>query len=72
MFVITEIVHMFVSVAFVAAYCVALLVCVLPIMVMEFAIGQLTGQAPVKALYNICPLFKGKFLLFVSYVVANS
>ncbi|VDK42891.1 unnamed protein product [Gongylonema pulchrum] len=47
-----------IALAFVAAYGVSLLVCVLPIIVMEFAVGQLTGRAPVKALYNICPLFK--------------
>uniref|UniRef100_A0A1I7W374 Transporter n=1 Tax=Loa loa TaxID=7209 RepID=A0A1I7W374_LOALO len=45
--------------AFVAAYGTSLLVCVLPIIVMEFSVGQLTGRAPVEALYNICPLFKG-------------
>lgn len=45
--------------AFVTAYGASLLVCVLPILVMEFSVGQLTGRAPVKALYNMCPLFKG-------------
>lgn len=57
------------SVAFVAAYGTSLLVCVLPIIVMEFSVGQLVGRAPVEALYNICPLFKGKsfFLLLTIY-----
>ncbi|VDK66139.1 unnamed protein product [Onchocerca ochengi] len=45
--------------AFVAAYSASLLICVLPIIVMEFSVGQLIGRAPVEALYNICPLFKG-------------
>uniref|UniRef100_A0A914VFY3 Uncharacterized protein n=1 Tax=Plectus sambesii TaxID=2011161 RepID=A0A914VFY3_9BILA len=45
--------------AFVAAMGAALLICVLPIIVMELAVGQLTGRAPVQAFYNICPLFKG-------------
>uniref|UniRef100_A0A914DUF0 Uncharacterized protein n=1 Tax=Acrobeloides nanus TaxID=290746 RepID=A0A914DUF0_9BILA len=26
---------------------------------MELSVGQLTGRAPVQALYNICPVFKG-------------
>ncbi len=45
--------------AFVAAYLAALFVCVLPIIVLELAVGQMTGRAPVQAFYNICPLFKG-------------
>uniref|UniRef100_A0AAF5Q240 Sodium:neurotransmitter symporter family protein n=1 Tax=Wuchereria bancrofti TaxID=6293 RepID=A0AAF5Q240_WUCBA len=45
--------------AFIAAYGASLFVCVLPIIVMEFSVGQLTGRAPIEALYNICPLFKG-------------
>ncbi|VDN00943.1 unnamed protein product [Thelazia callipaeda] len=45
--------------AFIAAYGASLLVCVLPLIIMEFSVGQLTGRAPVKALYNMCPLFKG-------------
>ncbi|VDO78516.1 unnamed protein product, partial [Onchocerca flexuosa] len=44
--------------AFVAAYIASLLICVLPVIVMEFSVGQLVGRAPIKALYNICPLFK--------------
>ncbi|KAM3722332.1 Sodium- and chloride-dependent GABA transporter ine [Dirofilaria immitis] len=45
--------------AFIVAYGTSLIICVLPIIVMEFSVGQLTGRAPVEALYNICPLFKG-------------
>lgn len=45
--------------AFVSAYGVSLLVCVLPVIVMEFSVGQLIGRAPVEALYIMCPIFKG-------------
>ncbi|VDO07708.1 unnamed protein product [Brugia timori] len=47
--------------AFIVAYGASLFVCVLPIIVMEFSVGQLTGRAPIEALHNICPLFKGKY-----------
>ncbi|KAH7728518.1 Sodium:neurotransmitter symporter family protein 1 [Aphelenchoides avenae] len=45
--------------AFVSAYGVALLAVVLPIIVLEMTVGQLTGRGPVQALHNICPVFKG-------------
>lgn len=48
-----------ISVAFLAAYASALLVIVLPILVLELSVGQLTGRGPIQALYNICPAFKG-------------
>lgn len=60
--------------AFVAAYGTALLVCVLPIIVMEFSVGQLTGRAPVQAFYNICPIFRGvgvAQILFSLFVMAH-
>uniref|UniRef100_A0A0N5ADH0 Transporter n=1 Tax=Syphacia muris TaxID=451379 RepID=A0A0N5ADH0_9BILA len=45
--------------AFVVAYAAALILCAFPIIVMELAVGQLTGRAPPLAIYNLCPLFKG-------------
>ncbi|EPB72934.1 Sodium:neurotransmitter symporter family protein [Ancylostoma ceylanicum] len=45
--------------AFVAAYGAALLVLVLPTIVLELAVGQLTGRAPVQAFYHLSPVFKG-------------
>lgn len=45
--------------AFLAAYGISLLVIILPILVLELLVGQLTGRAPIQALYNICPVFKG-------------
>uniref|UniRef100_A0A915EH73 Sodium:neurotransmitter symporter family protein n=1 Tax=Ditylenchus dipsaci TaxID=166011 RepID=A0A915EH73_9BILA len=47
------------GVAFLAAYGAALLVVILPILILELSVGQLTGRAPIQALYNICPVFKG-------------
>lgn len=46
-------------VAFLTAYGIALLVIIWPILILELSIGQLTGRAPIQALYNICPVFKG-------------
>uniref|UniRef100_A0A7E4VI80 Sodium:neurotransmitter symporter family protein n=1 Tax=Panagrellus redivivus TaxID=6233 RepID=A0A7E4VI80_PANRE len=45
--------------AFVSAYGAALLAVVLPVLILEFSVGQSTGRAPIQALYNICPVFKG-------------
>ncbi|CAD5206472.1 unnamed protein product [Bursaphelenchus okinawaensis] len=45
--------------AFLTAYATAVIVVVLPILVLELSVGQLTGRGPVQALYNICPVFKG-------------
>ncbi|VDK70829.1 unnamed protein product [Litomosoides sigmodontis] len=59
---------------FVAAYGASLLVCVLPVIVMEFSVGQLVGRAPVQALYNICPIFKGVGIaqvIFSLFVLAH-
>lgn len=45
--------------AFLTAYGAALLLVVLPVLVMELSVGQLTGRGPVQAFYNMCPAFKG-------------
>lgn len=47
--------------AFLAAYGAALSVVILPIVVLELSVGQMTGRAPIQALYNICPTFKGEY-----------
>lgn len=60
--------------AFVCAYITALLVCVLPLIVMELCVGQLTGRAPPLAIYNLCPLFKGVGIaqvLFSLFVISH-
>ncbi|CAD6200303.1 unnamed protein product [Caenorhabditis auriculariae] len=60
-------------VAFGCAYLASLLFCVLPTIVAEFTVGQLTGRAPVLAFYNLCPSFKGvgvSMILFTLVVLA--
>jgi len=60
--------------AFLAAYGSALLIVVLPVLVLELTIGQLTGRAPVQAIYNVCPVFKGvgvSQILFSLVVLAS-
>ncbi|CAJ0578285.1 unnamed protein product, partial [Mesorhabditis spiculigera] len=47
------------GVAFVSAYGAALLLCVIPIIILELAVGQLTGRAPVGAFFTLCPISKG-------------
>lgn len=49
----------FFLVAFLFVYAIALFFVVLPIIVMELSIGQLTSSGPVQALFNVCPTFKG-------------
>ncbi|KAK6054606.1 hypothetical protein COOONC_07888 [Cooperia oncophora] len=60
--------------AFVAAYGIVLLVLVLPTIVLELAVGQLTGRAPVQAFYSLSPVFKGigiSQVLFTLLVLAT-
>ncbi|VDN51754.1 unnamed protein product [Dracunculus medinensis] len=45
--------------AFIVAYCTSIFLCILPILILEFAVGQLTGKAPIQAIYNMCPIFRG-------------
>lgn len=59
--------------AFVTAYGASLILIVLPIIILEIAVGQLTGRAPVRAFYNISPFFKGvgvSQILFCIFVLA--
>lgn len=37
-----------------------MLVCGVPMLYMELAVGQYTGRGPIGALGHLCPLFKGK------------
>lgn len=52
------------------AYGASLLAVCLPLVMMELAVGQLTGRAPVQALFNICPLFKGVGVAQLAYCAA--
>ncbi|XP_070992609.1 sodium- and chloride-dependent GABA transporter ine-like [Oncorhynchus clarkii lewisi] len=45
--------------AFLIPYFLMLFLCGIPLLFMEFAIGQYTRLGPVHALAKICPLFKG-------------
>ena len=38
-----------------------LFVCGIPLLFMEFAIGQYTRLGPIGAMEKICPFFKGNF-----------
>lgn len=46
--------------AFLIPYFIILLVCGVPMLFMELAVGQYTAHGPIGALSQICPLFKGK------------
>lgn len=41
-------------------YIIMIAVCGIPLLYMEFAIGQYTRLGPVHAFAKICPLFKGE------------
>ena len=45
--------------AFLIPYFITLVIVALPLMYMEFAIGQFTERGPIGALKRICPLLKG-------------
>lgn len=59
-FSLTVLLYMFVAGAFLIPYFIILLVCGVPMLFMELAIGQYTARGPIGALSQICPLFKGK------------
>ncbi|XP_056133558.1 sodium- and chloride-dependent GABA transporter ine [Lampris incognitus] len=52
--------------AFLIPYLTMLFLCGIPLLFMEFAIGQYTRLGPVHALAKICPLFKGVGLATVT------
>ena len=47
--------------AFLIPYIVMLLLCGIPLLYMELAVGQYTRRGPIGALGKICPLLKGKW-----------
>ncbi|KAL3857832.1 hypothetical protein ACJMK2_012463 [Sinanodonta woodiana] len=51
--------------AFLIPYFIMLVLCGVPLLFMELAVGQYTKQGPVGALSKICPLFKGAGLATV-------
>ncbi|XP_061907295.1 sodium- and chloride-dependent GABA transporter 1 [Entelurus aequoreus] len=56
--------------AFLVPYLIMLILCGIPLLLMEFAIGQFTHLGPVHALAKVCPLLKGVGLatVVISYV----
>ncbi|KAK0428225.1 hypothetical protein QR680_010685 [Steinernema hermaphroditum] len=56
--------------AFLSAYAAAAFVIVLPIIILELSVGQLTGRAPVQALYNMCPVFRGVGVAQILFSIA--
>ena len=42
-----------------------LILCGIPLLYMEMAIGQLTRFGPIQAFELLCPLMKGKILHFI-------
>ncbi|XP_075896026.1 sodium- and chloride-dependent GABA transporter ine-like [Nelusetta ayraudi] len=59
--------------AFLIPYFIMVLVCGVPLVYMEIAIGQCTQLGPVHAFAKICPLFKGVGLaaVFMSYIFST-
>jgi hypothetical protein len=48
-----------VSGVFLVPYFLILIICGIPLLYMELAVGQFTRRGPIGALAQICPLFKG-------------
>ncbi|XP_023269331.1 sodium- and chloride-dependent GABA transporter 1-like isoform X1 [Seriola lalandi dorsalis] len=59
--------------AFIVPYLIMVLLCGIPLLFMEFAIGQYTRLGPVHALAKICPLLKGVGLatVVISFVFST-
>lgn len=46
--------------AFLVPFFLMLVLCAIPLLYMELAVGQYTQNGPVGAIAKLCPLFKGK------------
>jgi solute carrier family 6 GABA transporter-like protein 6/8/11/12/13 len=46
-------------------YFLILIICGIPLLYMELAVGQFTRRGPIGALAQICPLFKGNLIVGV-------
>ncbi|XP_062874365.1 sodium- and chloride-dependent GABA transporter ine [Trichomycterus rosablanca] len=59
--------------AFLIPYVIMLFLCGIPLLFMEYAIGQYTRLGPIQALHKICPLLKGVGLatVVISFVLAT-
>ncbi|KAI1900983.1 hypothetical protein AGOR_G00055460 [Albula goreensis] len=59
--------------AFLVPYLIMLLLCGIPLLFLEFSIGQYTRLGPVHALAKICPLLKGVGLatIVISFVLST-
>lgn len=44
---------------FLIPYFIILVLCGVPMLFMELAVGQYTGRGPIGAIGQLCPLFKG-------------
>ena len=47
--------------AFLVPYFVMLLLCGIPLLYMELAVGQYTRRGPIGALGKLCPILKGEY-----------
>uniref|UniRef100_A0A1B6CQI5 Transporter n=2 Tax=Clastoptera arizonana TaxID=38151 RepID=A0A1B6CQI5_9HEMI len=59
--------------AFLVPYFLILIICGIPLLYMELAIGQFTKRGPIGALAQLCPLFKGAGLssVMVSFFIST-
>lgn len=44
-----------------------MVICGVPLLYMELAVGQFTGRGPIGAIGQLCPLFKGNDGLYETY-----
>ena len=51
-----------ISGAFLIPYFIMLIVCGIPLLYMELAVGQKTQKGPIGALHKLCPFFMGKYM----------
>lgn len=58
---------------FLIPYFMTMLICGVPLLYMELAVGQYTGRGPIGALGHLCPLFKGTGLgsVVISFLMST-
>ena len=57
--------------AFLIPYFINLVIVAIPLMYMEFSVGQFTQRGPIGAMAKLCPILKGKYFS-LNHFVQNS
>lgn len=50
---------------FLIPYFLVMIFCGIPLLYLELAIGQFTKRGPISAISKLCPILKGKSIIFI-------